>query len=135
MGMRPTFDVKHKLAEDPLVDKKIGNAYKTVEYVAEHMDKLLSLTPRATEERYVEGLLGLVGETTVIPFPSDITVTLVRASSVQVRSRQGQIYSELSGIFTAVVNANGLTITLKADAPLILQNSYVMWTITYGANQ
>lgn len=43
MGFRPTFDIQHKQAEDPLVDKKIGNAYKTVEYVAEHMDELIAL--------------------------------------------------------------------------------------------
>jgi hypothetical protein len=132
MGFRPTFDVQHKRAEDPLVDKKIGNAYRNVEYVAQHMDEILALTPKGYEDRYVEGSLGLIGETTTIPLPADISISTVRKSEVQIRSIQGQIYSQVDGVFTASVGSTGLTITLKADAPYLLQNSLVMWTITYG---
>lgn len=132
MGMRPTFNVPREKALDPLVDKTIGNAYKTVNYVAENMDKLLSLTPREFEERFIIGSLGLLGETVTIPIPSDIPVEKIRNSVVQIRDVLSQIYTEQSGLFTVVLRTNGLHVTLKPTSPYELQNSTILWTITYG---
>lgn len=132
MGFRPTFDVQHKKQLDPLVDKKIGNAYATVEYVAQNMAKLLDLTPKGYEERYVKGSLTLIGQTVLIPLPADIDVTKIRSSVIQIRSTLYQIYTEQSGVFSAFVNSSGLSIKLLDNAPITAQNATVMWTITYG---
>lgn len=130
--MRPTFDVVCKKALDPLVDKTIGNAYETVNYVADHMDELLALTPRETDTRYVQGLIGLLGSTATIPLPVDISVNIIRSSTVQLRTIGGVIHNESSGYFTVALSAAGLVVTLKPTAPLALQNSVVLWTIVFG---
>ena len=132
MGMRPSFNVQKTTGFDPMVDKTIGNAYETVNYVAENMDKLLEFTPPDIQERYVEGMLGLKGETVTIAVPWDIPMDMIRSSAVQIRDVLSQIYDVASGYFTYTLRTNGLHVTLEDDAPYELQNSVILWTITYG---
>lgn len=132
MGMRPTFDVADKKALDPLVDKTIGNAYETVEYVAEHMSELLALTPRETDTRYIESSVGLLGQTTQVAIPVDISVDNIRSSVVQLRDSTGRFYDLSSGYFEVVLNRTRMEVTLLGSAPLVMQNAKILWTIVFG---
>ena len=130
--MRPTFDVADKKALDPLVDKTIGNAYETVEYVAEHMSELLALTPRETDTRYIESSVGLLGQTTPVPIPVDIPVDMIRSSIVQLRDNTGRFYDITYGYFEVVLNSTRLEVTLLGSAPLAMQNAKILWTLVFG---
>lgn len=132
--MRPTFDVPNKQALDPLVDKTIGNAFDTVNYVAEHMKELLTLTPRDTDTRYIESSVGLLGQTTPVPIPVDIPVDMIRSSVVQLRDSTGRFYDITSGYYEVVLNRTRLEVTLLGSAPLVMQNAKILWTLVYGVS-
>lgn len=132
MGMRPTFDVgKCKHLMEPMVDKTIGNAFKTVKYVADNMDSLLAYTPNPLKSALVTALTGAVGSQTTLPFPTGVGVREVRSFSVIVRGKSLQLYDLSSGHFTYQLLSNGLYLTLKPTAPTDLVGATILWDLSY----
>uniref|UniRef100_A0AAU6VZW3 Tail fiber protein n=1 Tax=Pseudomonas phage Arace01 TaxID=3138526 RepID=A0AAU6VZW3_9VIRU len=158
MGFRPTFDIQHEKAEDPMVDKRIGNAYKTVKYVADHMEELIKAAsgggggntgggggglPAGYAKVIVEGTTGQFGgANTIVPFPAGVNVGNIVESNVQIRTPTGLLMSENANLFTAYVVGtlggqpiNGLYLLLATtNDALMLINSTIIWSITYKAS-
>lgn len=156
MGFRPTFDVPCVNGQDSLVDKKIGNAYDTVKYVAEHMDELIRAAsgggggggsggglPAGYLKTIATGVTGAFpGSNTIIPFPAGVTYENIVESNVQIRSNAGIFVGENANLFTSYAVSsiggqpiNGLYLMLATtnDAQMLI-NSAIIWSITYKAS-
>ena len=150
MGMRTVNDKGSGNICDPydgrqhatLIDKMIGNAYEVVKYVARHLNEIkyvalnMALVNTVAEElrkaSVVVSNVGGLGATVVLPFPDQATVDNVVASSVLVKLANGVLLGSDSGIFTTAIAANGISITLKSDAPAEAVGGQVRWFLTYG---
>lgn len=132
--LRPTFD-RPMTTDDPsgtpVVDKRLGDAFPTVQYVANNMDALLRLVPGAVSSTLVKGSTWLKGMTVELDLPADIPVTTVVGFTVQVRDQNLVLWDQTSGHWTQVLTGGKLQLTLKSTAPTELQNSPIYWNINH----
>ncbi len=127
-----------------LVDQLIGDAYPVVKFVADNMEdvKAVGSALRASTigEPFLiqrallsHGATGVLGSTVVIDFENlDVELSGILGSLVRITGNDGFIYTEGSGIFTYKIDANGLHLTLKADAPAGAAEAIVEWLLIYG---
>lgn len=130
--------------EGLFVDKMIGNAYDAVKLVADNMTSVMAIGAALTESTIGEPLLvqrgllsigatGALGSTvTVEPDNLDATPAMMLASYPSIVAADGTKYFSDSGVFTAVVQADGLHLTLKNDAPAECANATIHWFAIYG---
>ena len=132
--LRPTFDrpmTTNSPSGTPVVDKRLGDAFPTVQYVADNMSALLRLVPGAISSTLVKGSTWLKGMTVELPLPADIPVTTVVGFTVQVRDQNLVLWDQTSGHWTQRLEGGVLKLTLLSTAPTELQNSPIYWNINH----
>ncbi len=124
-----------------LVTKLIGTSYDIVKFVAERMGYVRDVAcnmdavkaAAANMHRNIvtlDGIVGVAGSTTLIDLPSGIDDELVLDYSVLLIGSDENLYSQ--GVyFTSFITDNKLSITIAEDAPEVIENAEVRWTLTY----
>lgn len=127
-----------------LTDRLIGDAYPIVKEVHDKLALIQTVAVALNDtnigapflmQRAVigDGATGLAGATTLIDFPNlDMTLSGILDSRVRILGNDNALYFGDSGYFTSKVTADGLSITLKADAPAAVIEAVVQWFVIYG---
>ena len=118
----------------PLVDNRIGDAFRTVQFVRDNFDVLQDLAPGSVRQAVVEGATGLRGQSVELNLPNDIPMTRVHGSDVTIRDQAFQLWDATSGHWEEEIQGGRLKLTLKSSAPASMQNSPIFWLISYGSN-
>ena len=139
MSFRPSTDPMGGPA--PLVDKMIGTSYDVVlhvsknleliQYVADHMEELLSLASNQLATKTVTGVAGQLGELVSILLPTGVQQSTLVSSSVLLVSSTGAIYD--AEHFSTYVEDTSLKFSLKLTAPTSLIGAEIRWHVTYEA--
>lgn len=141
MPMRNPYDPCGGRA--PLVDRFIGNAYAAVRHVADHIPQIRYLVANMAHiVRVSQGIRrsGLIlgttgsslGSSVEIPLPDGVVAEDIVASDVVIQSRDGNIYSSGSGVFSYYIRQGKLRVTLSSSAPGNITNSEIRWSLVYG---
>lgn len=130
--------------EGLFVDKLVGTAYDTVKYVADNMVSVLAVATAITQSTVGEPLLaqrgvisigatGALGATVIVePDNLDMVMANILSSQPAITATDGTRYFPDSGVFTSVIQSDGLHLTLKADAPAECANATIHWFVIYG---
>ena len=144
MGMRTVHD--SYAGDTPLVDKMLGNAFTTVQEVADNLDEIrylaanlaaiIALAESASAEHIitVRGVVGALGSTTTVVLPTGVTVGNINSSTVLLSTPGGTVYSSDSNVFTADIISGSLYLNLLADAPAGAAGSAFCWRLVVAGS-
>lgn len=117
--------------QTPIVDSRIGNAYKTVKYVHDNFDKLMAVVPKSVQQDVLEGFTGLAGETVELGLPEGVSVTDLINSEVTLRDHNFKFHPQESPVWIVELLGGILSVTVPVGSPTAVQNAKFFWNISY----
>ena len=123
-----------------VVDKIIGTAYDVVRavylkmtelmYLVDNMDQIVTVANHLGDSTLVTGVAGPVNTSVLVPLPTGVLQSKVRASSVFIFANN-KLYGTDSGFFTALIDGTNLDVVVDASAPSGLVGGAIRWYVTY----